>query len=292
MGLIGLQLGVIEANTPMSCPGFYQYNNLRVGCRSHPASTSLGKAIQFSCNNYFCRTFRSVMEIESFYAPEIGLDTLRHFVGKFGMGRKLGIDVPGEEAGNVPSVADYNKTYGKGGWKFSAIVSLAIGQGEYQMTTLQMANMATVLANRGYYFIPHLVKGFREENDSEVLARFKKRETVDINPEHFDSVIQGMVDVTTAGTGRSAAIPGINVAGKTGTVQNAGTDHSTFIAFAPAENPQIAIAVYVENAGGGGRYAAPIAGLLMEKYLNGEINPQKQAQEKLVLETNLIDKNP
>lgn len=294
MGLIGLQLGLIEANTPIYCPGYYQYNNLRVGCRSHPSSNNLGKAIQFSCNNYFCRVFRKVIDIEDFYQPEVGLDTLRHFVSKFGMGRKLGIDIPGEKPGNVPSVADYDEKYPKhkGGWKFSTIVSLAIGQGEFEMSTLQMANMSTVLANRGYYFPPHLVKGFNGENNAEVLAKFRKRETVDIDPEHFDSVIQGMIDVTTAGTGRRAAIDGITVAGKTGTVQNRGDDHSTFIAFAPVENPQIAIAVYVENAGGGGRYAAPIAGLLMEKYLTGKISEQKKYQEKQVLETNLIDKIP
>lgn len=294
MGLIGLQLGLVEAHTPIYCPGYYQYNNLRVGCRPHPATNTMNKAIQFSCNNYFCRVFRKVIDIKDFYEPEVGLDTLRHFVGKFGMGRTLGIDIPGEKSGNVPTVADYDKIYPKhkGGWKFSGIISLAIGQGEFQMSTLQMANMATVLANRGYYFPPHLVKGFRGENNTAVLEKFKKRETVDIDPEHFDSVVQGMIDVTTAGTGRSAAIPGIPVAGKTGTVQNRGKDHSTFIAFAPAENPQIAIAVYVENAGGGGRYAAPIAGLLMEKYLTGDINKQKKYREKQILEANLIDPNP
>lgn len=294
MGLIGLQLGVITDNQPMPCPGYYQYNNLRVGCRPHPYTSNLGKAIQYSCNNYFCKTFRSVIDIESFYKPEVGLDTLRHFVGKFGMGRKLGIDIPGEKSGNVPTVAYYDKVYPahKGGWKFSGIISLAIGQGEFTMSTLQMANMATALGNRGYFFKPHLVKGFNGENSAETLAKFRERETVDISPEHFDAVIQGMIDVTTAGTGRAAAVPNITVAGKTGTVQNRGADHSTFIAFAPAENPQIAIAVYVENAGGGGRTAAPIAGLLMEKYLTKQISERSKYKETRILETNLIEKNP
>jgi len=294
MGLISLQMGVIGPNQAIPCPGYYSYNDLKLRCRPHPYTYNLGKAIQYSCNNYFCRTFRDVVDIESFYKPKVGFDTLRHFVNKFGMGRKLGIDFPGERKGFVPTTEYYDKIYPKhkGGWKSPTVISLSIGQGEFQMSTLQMANMTAILANRGYYFAPHLVRGFNGENNPEILTKFRERKTVDIDPEHFLPIIQGMIDVTTGGTGRGAAIQGITVAGKTGTVQNPGPDHSTFIAFAPAGNPQIAIAVYVENAGGGGRFAAPIAGLLMEKYLQGEISERKKNIEKQMINANLIVENP
>lgn len=294
MGLVGLQLGVINSNQSIPCPGYYAYNNFTLGCRQHPHTYNVGKAIEWSCNNYFCHTFRKVIDIESFHRPEVGLDTLRHFLSNFGMGRQLGIDFPGELIGNLPSVDDYNIIYpkDKGGWKFSAIISLAIGQGEFEMTTVQMANFAAIIANKGYYFKPHLVKGFEGEDNPALLAPYRERQEVGVDYQHFAPIIQGMENVTTLGTGRSASSPGIRVAGKTGTVQNAGADHSTFIAFAPVEDPKIAIAVYVENAGGGGRFAAPIAGLIIEKYLKGDISPQKKYFEKLMLDANLVGKAP
>jgi penicillin-binding protein 2 len=205
----------------------------------------------------------------------------------------LGIDFPQEKEGNVPTVNYYNKLYpkNKGGWKSPTIMSLGIGQGEMQLTTVQMANLAAILANKGYFFTPHLAKGFKD--GSQIDAKYLERNSVEIDASHFPPVINGMIDVVESGTARGSKIPGIIMAGKTGTVQNSqGEDHSTFIAFAPVENPKIAIAVYVENAGGGGRFAAPIASLLIEQYLNKEIASSRVWRETQMLEANLISKLP
>ena len=293
VGLIALQEGVITPEQGHNCPGYYAYGGSSWGCRAHPHVASIVQAVQYSCNAYFFSTFRRIVDKESFYKPEVGYAIfVKHLLG-FGLGHPLGIDFPNEAGGNVPTVAFYDKIYPKekGSWKSPTIISLGIGQGELLLTTLQMANLAAAIANRGYYVRPHLGKqiGIGKEG----RPAFEKEEPVQVGIEgrHFEPIIQGMLAVVEAGTGRSAMVPGERVGGKTGTVQNPhGTDHATFIAFAPADDPKIAIAVYVENAGGGGRFAAPIAGLLMEKYLHGSISPQKEFYEKMVLETDLIHK--
>jgi penicillin-binding protein 2 len=171
-------------------------------------------------------------------------------------------------------------------------MSVGIGQGEMQLTTVQMANLAAIFANKGYFVTPHLAKGYRD-NASKIDEKYLKKNDVGIDPIHFPPVIQGMIDVVENGTARGSKIPGILTAGKTGTVQNPhGEDHSTFIAFAPVEDPKIAIAVYVENAGGGGRFAAPIATLIIEKYLNNEIASSRIWREEQMIEADLISKLP
>jgi penicillin-binding protein 2 len=291
MGLIGLQKGYIQPNTYHFCPGYYSYNNFTWGCRNHPPPIGVGAAVQHSCNTYFFQVFRDIIDKEeSFYQPEVGLDTLVSYLARFGLGDDLGIDFPGEQDGNIPTSSYYDRLYPKeqGGWKSPTILSLGIGQGEIQLTTMQMANLATILANRGYYRTPHLVKSFSDP-EMEIPAEYRENKYAGINPEHFLPIVNGMIAVVNAGTGRIAWIPDHQIAGKTGTVQNPhGEDHSTFIAFAPADDPQIAIAVYVENAGGGGRFAAPIASLLIEQYLNGEIAPNRKWLEARMLETQLI----
>ncbi|MCB9282782.1 MAG: penicillin-binding protein 2 [Lewinellaceae bacterium] len=293
VGLIALQEGVIRPEQGYSCPGYYAYGGSSWGCRSHPPVTSIVQAVQYSCNAYFFNTFRRIVDKESFYKPEVGYDIfVKHLLG-FGLGHPLGIDFPNEAGGNVPTVAFYDKIYPKekGSWKSPTIISLGIGQGELLLTTLQMANIAAVIANRGYYIRPHLGKAVVSGKDATPLFGEGEHVDVGIDARHFEPIIQGMLAVVAAGTGRSAMVPGVQVGGKTGTVQNPhGTDHSTFIAFAPADDPKIAIAVYVENSGGGGRFAAPIAGLLMEKYLHRSISPEKEFYEKLMLETDLIHK--
>ncbi|MBR9919840.1 MAG: penicillin-binding protein 2 [Bacteroidetes bacterium] len=294
IGLVGLQKGYLFPNTYHYCPGYYSYNSFIWGCRNHPAPIGVGTAVQFSCNTYFFQTFRDIIDKEeSFYKPEVGLDTLVSYLYRFGFGNELGIDFPGEQEGNIPTSEYYNRLYPKdqGGWKSPTILSLGIGQGEIQLTTMQMANLAAVLANRGYYKTPHLVKGFSDP-EIQIPEKYRVNNYSGIDPEHFQPVVDGMISVVNAGTGRIAFIPDVTVAGKTGTVENPhGDDHSTFIAFAPADDPQIAIAVYVENAGGGGRFAAPIASLLIEKYLTGEIHPSRNWVEKRMLETKLTE-NP
>ncbi len=293
IGLIGMETGVLTPQSGISCPGYYvnAANDIRK-CRGHPYPANPSTALQWSCNSYFFKTFRDIVDQYGYYQSERGLDTLVSYLSALGLGHKLGVDFPGEKSGNTPSSAYYNELYPKerGSWRSPTIVSLGIGQGEMQLTTLQMANMATIIANRGYYYIPHFAKGFLK-NDTLLLKPEKYRQQITplINPSYYSPIVNGMEQVVAAGTARSAYIPNIALAGKTGTVQNPhGEDHSTFIAFAPADNPQIAIAVYVENAGGGGRYAAPIASFIIEKYLRGEITSNRKWHEQLILDTKLI----
>lgn len=288
VGLIGIELDVVEPYVGMTCPGYYRYNNVTIGCRNHPRPNNVGIALQYSCNTYFIDAFRKIIDIESFYSPEVGLDTFSHYLYNFGMGEPLGIDFPQEQKGNVPTTKYFNKLYPKkrGGWKSPTIMSIGIGQGEVEMTGMQMANLAAILANRGYFYTPHLVKGFVD--GTPIDKKYKEPNYVGVEPPNFAAVIAGMESVCSTGTGQRGKVTNIRTAGKTGTVQNPhGEDHSTFIAFAPVENPKIAISVYIENSGGGSRYAAPIAGLIMEKYLNKEISEEKKYLEKSMLEADL-----
>jgi len=293
IALVGMQTGVITPHTGLSCPGYYvnAANDIRK-CRGHayPANPSI--ALQWSCNSYFFTTFREIVDQFGYYESERGLDTLASYLHSFGLGHKLGIDFPGEASGNVPTSEYYNKLYPKnrGSWRSPTIVSLGIGQGEMQLTTLQMANMATIIANRGYYYIPHFAKAFMKEDTLlKKPEKYLQKIIPPVDPSYYPVVAKGMELVVAEGTARSAFIPDIALAGKTGTVQNPqGKDHSTFIGFAPADNPQIAVAVYVENAGGGGRYAAPIASLLIEKYIKGEISPGRKWKEQSIIDTKLI----
>ena len=296
VALIGMQTGVINPHTGISCPGYYvnATNDIRK-CRGHSYPSTVSIALQWSCNTYFFTTFRNIVDQYGYYESDRGLDTFNVYLNAFGVGKKLGVDFPGEKSGNAPTVGIFDKKYPKklGGWRSPTIVSLGIGQGEMELTTLQMANLAATIANHGYYYIPHFAKGFLQ-NDSLLQKPEKYRQPIKtpVNPSFFPSVVEGMKLVVAAGTAHSAFIDGLPIAGKTGTVQNPhGEDHSTFIGFAPADNPKIAIAVYVENAGGGGRYAAPIASLIIEKYIRGEISEQRKWLEQRVLETKLIEED-
>ena len=292
VGLIGMQEAVIQPETGMPCPGYYQVSSRDVRkCRGHAYPGNVGTALQWSCNSYFFQTFRQIIDKHGYYEPQLGLTDFLGHLNRMGLGRKLGVDFPGEKSGNAPSVADYDRTYPKnlGGWKSPTIISLGIGQGEMQLTTLQMANLAAIIANDGHYYTPHFLKSFKHKDSvSQKPMQYRQRFNTQIAPYLYTSIQEGMQKVVTAGTARSAWISDVSVAGKTGTVQNPfGEDHSTFIAFAPVENPKIAIAVYVENAGGGGRHAAPIASLAIEKYMKGEISPQRKWLEQRTLETDL-----
>lgn len=291
LAAIAMQEKVLTPYRGMVCRGGYLYGSLRVGCHGHGPTSDVGKAIQYSCNNYFCQTLRDVVNIYGFDYPEKGLTKLVDHLHAFGLGHKLGIDIPNEQSGHVPTVDFFNKRYGKHRWKFSNFVSIGIGQGEIEITPLQMANLAAIIANRGYYYIPHFAKEFKGDT-SNVLAAYKKRNYTKVHPSHFEIVVKGMEDVILAGTGRRAAIPGMKVCGKTGTVQNPhGKDHSTFIAFAPKDNPKIAVAVYVENGGYGSTYAAPIASLIIEKYLKDSIeSPQRKYLEDWIIKQDLVTK--
>ncbi|CAN5885787.1 penicillin-binding protein 2 [soil metagenome] len=271
--LIGMQEGVITPQTTFPC------NKSLVNCHHHPSPVNLLGSVQHSCNPYYYQVFRNIVNQgkskNTFRDTSIGLANWNKHIQSFGFGQQLGIDLPNEKRGLLASNELYDKMYGKDRWKFSTIRSISIGQGEVGVVPLQMANMAATFANRGFFYTPHLVRSIGE--DGEPLEKYKERHYTTINPHHFDVVIEGMEAVVKAGTGRMANLEhlGITVCGKTGTAENRGEDHAVFVAFAPKENPKIAIAVYVENAGFGGSSAAPIARLMIEKYLKGSISQQK-----------------
>lgn len=266
--LVGLQMGVLNPNTTYSC------NRSLVACHNHPNPVNLFGAIRNSCNPYYHQAYRAMINREvsrnTFKDTEIGLDEWREYVLKFGLGGPLGIDLRNEKGGSIPSSKLYDRIYGEGRWKYSTIYSLSIGQGEMLVTPLQMANLAAIFANKGYYYPPHLIKAV-DGDPSRIPNKFLIKHEVGVDAHHFDMVQDAMAEAI-FGTAARAAIKDITIAGKTGTAQNPqGEDHSVFIAFAPKEDPKIAIAVYVENAGWGGRAAASTASLMIEKYLRREI---------------------
>lgn len=272
--LIALQMGITYPNRTIHCDGSYETGRgFSQGCRNHPTPYNIGIALQWSCNSYYYQLMKEGIEQYGYNFPGRGLDTIANYLRDFGLGVRTGIDYNYENPGFIPNSKYYDDLYDyvANGWKSTYILSVGIGQGELELTTVQMANLAAIIANRGYYYPPHLIRSINKETKL-IDERFKTRKTVRIDAQHFPPVIEGMEKVVSAGTARSAAIPGIEVCGKTGTSQNAtGTDHSVFFGFAPKDNPKIAIAVYVEQAGGGSGTAAPIGGLIMEKYLNDTI---------------------
>lgn len=302
VALIGLQTGYLDANRTVPCSGAYYFNGMRLtGCHGHPTCRNVEMAIQHSCNAYFVTAFREIVDGPGgFRNPEKGLDLFNSYLDKFGLGKPLGIDLPREQSGFYPSSKFYTDVFNAQQegqrWNSVWIRSLGIGQGEIEMTNLQMVNVAAAIANRGYYITPHLLKAYREghnELDYEIPDRYRTRKYVGIDSAYFNLVADGMEKVTAAGTARLAFIPGIPVCGKTGTAENSrGEDHSVFFAFAPKKNPEIAIVVYVENSGFGGTYAAPIASLMIEKYLTDSISRQRRWLETRMLEANLMPEAP
>ncbi len=281
--LIGLQMGVLNPNTTYSC------NRSLVACHNHPSPVNLFGAVKYSCNPYYHQAYRAMINREvsrsTYKDTEIGLDAWREYVLKFGLGGPLGVDIYNEKGGSIPTSQYYDRVYGSGRWKYSTIYSLSIGQGEMMVTPLQMANLAAVFANKGYYYTPHLIKAINGD-PNKIPSKYRTRNGVGVDAHHFDLIHDAMTEAI-YGTAARAAINDIAIAGKTGTAQNPqGEDHSVFIAFAPKEDPKIAIAVYVENAGWGGRAAASTASLMIEKYLRGEIT--RPALQDYVLAGNFI----
>lgn len=288
VALIGLNEGVIQQSTAFKCNHGYAYGGRVYKCHGHGPIHSVDQGVQHSCNSYFWQTMRKIIDQYGFYNPDKGLDRFVNDISKFGLGHKLGIDFPGEKSGNIPTTAYYDKVYPKklGGWKSPTIMSIGIGQGEIQLTTLQMANLAAIIANRGYFYTPHLVTSISDGTPIDSIYRVKR--SVDIAPEYFAPVIHGMQMAVEAGTAPLARIKDITICGKTGTSQNKGKDHSVFFSFAPKDNPQIAVAAYVENAGWGGSYAAPIASLVAEKFIKGKIEePNRKLLENRMHETEI-----
>jgi penicillin-binding protein 2 len=283
-GLIALQEQVINPSTEFACNNGYLF----VGCHSHRSPLDLQEAIMISCNAYFCQAYRKVLENPKYSSVSEAYEKWKSYLNEFGFGNVLGTDFVNELPGFIPAVSYYDKYYGKGRWKALNIISMAIGQGEVLVTPLQMANMTAAIANRGYFYTPHIVRAIG--NSDVIDKRFTTKHVINIDSTNFESIILGMEAAVNGGEGKTAGVAALRdiiVCGKTGTAQNPhGKEHSVFIAFAPKDDPQIAIMVVVENAGFGATYAAPIASLMIEKYLKGEIS--NTAREKSILDLNLI----
>jgi penicillin-binding protein 2 len=285
--LIGLQEGVITPEFGAPC------DKSVVGCHNHASATNLADAIKHSCNPYFYAVTRRIIQQgkkrSNFEDAEIGLNIWADYMHSFGLGKRLETDITGIRPGLIPDAKYYDKWYGHHRWAFSTIRSISIGQGEVMLTPLQMANIAAIIANRGWHYTPHFVKSI---GDKGPLEQFRTKHYSKVDAIHYETIVEGMRRVVhePGGTGRRARLKDIVVCGKTGTVQNPhGEDHSVFVAFAPMNKPKIAIAVFIENAkGGGGLWAAPTAGLMIEKYLTGKIT--EIDREKSILEANFAYK--
>ncbi|MDR0693790.1 MAG: penicillin-binding protein 2 [Prevotellaceae bacterium] len=286
--LIGLNEGVVFPHTRYNCYHGYKIGR-GVGCHGHPSPIDMTQSIQMSCNAYYCYVFRDIIDNPKYESIEQSFVQWCDYVRSFGFGKKTGIDIPSEQSGSLPSVPLYNRTFGEKRWKSLSIISLAIGQAELGSTPLQMANLASIVANRGYYHTPHLIRGMQ---DSSFTDKYKERHYTMVDTAYFPVVVEGMYRAVHGGAGATAwraMIPGIEMCGKTGTAQNPhGEDHSTFMCFAPRENPKIVIAAYIENAGFGATWAAPIASLMVEKYLNKEV--KRKDLEKYIQENKPVKK--
>ncbi len=299
-GLVALQDGVITPETRFPCHMGYSISSTqKLGCHAHPSPLDFSSAIMMSCNAYFCYALKAILENKN-YNREIyrNFDHWREMVESFGFGHSLGTDIPNELGGNLPTSRTYDKIHGKNKWRANSIISIAIGQGEIGATPMHLANLAATIANGGYYYTPHLIKYIKDGEGERPLdnSRFGVRHYTKVEQRWFPYIVDGMYRAVNSlpgegGTARAAAVPGLEICGKTGTAQNPhGKDNSVFICFAPRENPKIAVAVYIENAGFGGTWAAPLASLMVEKYLTGQIS--RPELESHILEANLIENVP
>ncbi len=290
--LIGMQEGVLRPEMRYPCSHGYHYGaGHKLGCHGHRSPIDMTESIMMSCNAYYCYVLKNIVDNRKYDSPADGLDHWNEYVKSFGFGRKLGSDFPAELAGSIPSSRTYNRSYGRGRWNSTTVISLSIGQGEILATPMHLANLCATIANRGYYYIPHIVKA---SEGVEIEPRFFQRQYTLVDTTHFPKVIRGMWLAVNApagagGTARVAHVDSLDICGKTGTAQNPrGADNSVFICFAPKDNPKIALAAYVENGGFGAAYAAPIASLMAEKYLKGKTS--RPELEKRMMESNLMDR--
>lgn len=290
MALIGLNEGVLTPQTRYPCARGYPPLGGRPKCHPHPSPMDLEGAIGTSCNSYFSYVFKSVIEDKKYNSTYKAYANWRDIATSFCLGTKTGSDLANELRGNVPSIAYYDKVFGVGGWKASTVISLGIGQNELGITPLQNANLVAIIANKGWYYTPHIVKAINGNPNDTILDRFKVKHYTKIKDTAiYNHVRRGMAKAVEGGTAGALKIEGIPYGAKTGTAQNPhGDDHSVFVCFAPLNNPKIAVGILIENAGFGSKYAGPIARLMMEKYLTGKIT--RPDLEKRMLETDLIHK--
>ena len=277
--LIGLQEGSIDPQISFPCHHGFNYKGLHVGCHGHASPINLVPAIGTSCNAYFCwNLYRLISNRAKYGSVQNALTCWKDHLVDMGFGYKLGIDLPGERRGMIPNAMYYDDHYHKA-WNALTIISISIGQGEVTATPLQIVNLAATVANRGHYYIPHVVHSIQ---GSRLDSIYLHPHRTDINRRWYDYAVAGMRRAVTNGTCSAASIPGYEVCGKTGTAQNRGHDHSAFMGFAPMDKPRIAVVAYVENGGFGAVYGVPIGGLIMEQYLNGKLSPFSEKRAAVI----------
>ena len=281
-GLTFMTEGVISPTTMYPCSHGFVFKGLRVGCHGHGAPLPLVPALSTSCNGYVCWGLYHMINtnISKYGTVQNAMNTWRDYMVSMGFGYKLGIDLPGEKRGLIPNAQFYDKAY-KGSWNGLTIISIAIGQGEVNATPLQIANLGATIANRGYYYVPHVVKKVQGEP---LDTAFTRKHYTKASRDAYDYVVQGMRSSVLGGTCHELGKYDFMACGKTGTAQNRGHDHSVFMGFAPMDDPKIAVAVYVENGGWGATYGVPIGGLIMEKYLKGQLSEASEAKARSIQE--------
>ena len=269
-GLTFLSEGIITPQTAYGCAHGFSFKGLHVGCHGHGSPLPLVPALSTSCNGFFCWGLYHMINtnISKYGSVQNAMNTWRDYMVSMGFGYKLGIDLPGEKRGLIPNAEFYDKAY-KGSWNGLTVISISIGQGEVLLTPLQIANLGATIANRGYYYVPHVV---RKVEGEPLDTTFTRKHYTKANRKAYDYVVQGMRSSALGGTCHELARYDFEACGKTGTAQNRGHDHSVFMGFAPMNNPKIAVAVYVENGGWGATYGVPIGGLIMEQYIHGKLS--------------------
>ena len=280
-GLTFMTEGIITPTTLYPCSRGFVFRGLRVGCHGHAAPLPLVPALSTSCNGYFCwGLYHMIGNKEKYGSVQKAMDTWRDYMVSMGFGYQTGIDLPGEKRGLIPNAQFYDKAY-KGSWNGLTIISIAIGQGEVNATPLQIANLGATIANRGYFYTPHVVRKVQGES---LDTTYTRRHYTKASREAYDYVVQGMRSSVLGGTCHELRKYDFMACGKTGTAQNRGHDHSVFMGFAPMDNPKIAVAVYVENGGWGATFGVPFGGLIMEQYLNGKLSEASEARAKSLQE--------
>ncbi len=266
--------GIIDQDTKYPCHRGFIFSGMKVGCHGHGSPLNLVPAIGTSCNGFFCWGLYYMLTNKKYGTLQNAMNTWRDYMVSMGFGYKLGIDLPGEKRGMIPNGDFYDNAFKKG-WNALGVISISIGQGEVTLTPLQIANLGATIANRGFFYTPHVVKAIQGE---EMDATYTTKRYTKASKEAYELVVQGMRRAVTGGTCRRANRSDYEVCGKTGTAQNRGRDHSAFMGFAPMNDPQIAIAVYVENGGFGATFGVPIGALMMEQYIKGKLSGSSEAQ--------------
>lgn len=277
--LMGLQEGSITPEIAFPCHHGFNYKGLHLGCHGHASPINLVPAIGTSCNAYFCwNLYRMFSNKRKYGSVQNAMNCWKDHMVDMGFGYKLGIDLPGESRGMIPNANYYDDHYRKS-WNALTVISISIGQGEVTATPLQIANLAATVANRGHYYVPHLVRSIR---GGQIDSLYTHPHHTTINPRWYNYAVAGMRKAVLSGTCHAANIPGIEVCGKTGTAQNRGHDHSAFMGFAPMNSPRIAVVAYIENGGFGAVYGVPIGALIMEQYLNGSLSPSSEKKAQVI----------